>query len=184
MIHTDGASLPVVCIIARRSNSGKTLLLEALVAALKARGRRVAAVKHCPHGHQIGHSGKDSQRILNAGADAVVMSSPDKVTTIRQVDAERSLDKLLESLGSGYDIVLVEGYKASSAAKILVVPSGDTAPDDANPTRLLATVVPESGPDGAPRFPADLIEGLVDLLERAAADGRVSYTDGEASETS
>jgi molybdopterin-guanine dinucleotide biosynthesis protein B len=184
MIHTDGASVPVVCVIARCSNSGKTLLMEALVAALKARGRRVAAVKHCPHGHQIGHSGKDSQRILNAGADAVVMNSPDKVTTIRRVDAEWPLDELLEFLGSGYDIVLVEGYKASSAAKILVVPGGDTEPDDADLTRLLATVVSEAGPDGAPRFPADLINGLVELLERAAADGRASYTDGAALETS
>lgn len=184
MIHTDRASVPVVCVIARRSNSGKTLLMEALVAALKARGRRVATVKHCPHGHEIGHPGKDSQRIFNAGADAVVMSSPDKVTTIRRVDAERSLDELLESLGSGYDIVLVEGYKASPAAKILVVPDGDTAPDDADLTRLLATVVPEVGPDGAPQFPADLIKGLVELLERAAADGRASSTDGAASETS
>ena len=74
MIHTDRASVPVVCVIARRSNSGKTLLMEALVAALKARGRRVATVKHCPHGHEIGHPGKDSQRILNAGADAQVVS--------------------------------------------------------------------------------------------------------------
>ena len=175
MIHTDRASVPVVCVIARRSNSGKTLLMEALVAALKARGHRVAAVKHCPHGHQIGHSGKDSQRIFDAGADAVVMSSPDKATTIRRVDAEQPLDELLEALGPGFDIVLVEGYKASPAAKILVAPADEATPNDADLSRLLATVVPSVGPEGMPQFSPELIRSLVQLMESAAADGRASY---------
>lgn len=174
MTHTGRASVPVVCIIARGSNSGKTLLMEALVAALKARGRRVAAVKHCPHGHEIGYPGKDSQRIFDAGADLVVMSSPDKATTIRRVDAEPSLDELLEPLGSGYDIILVEGYKASPAAKILVVPEGDTAPSDADLSTVLATVEPVIGPDGVPQFPASLVNGLVELMEQAAAEDSAS----------
>ena len=169
MINTRRASVPVFCIIARRSNSGKTLLMEALVAALKARGRRVATVKHCPHGHEIGHSGKDSQRIFDAGADVVVMSSPDKATTIRRVDAEPSLDDVVESLGPDYDIILVEGYKASRAAKILVVPGGDVVPNDTDLSQVLATVEPEIGPDGVPQFPVGLVNGLLELIEQAAA---------------
>ena len=125
-----------------------------------------------------------SECFLDAGADAVVMSSPDKATIIRRVDAERPLDELLEALGPGFDIVLVEGYKVSPAAKILVLPEGEAAPDDADLSRVLATVVPEVGPDGVPQFSPDVVRGLVELMESAAADGRASYTAARASGTS
>ena len=177
MTRSDMTPITVVCLVGY-SNSGKTLLMEALIAELKARAYRVAAVKHATHGHQVGHPGKDSSRMLAAGADTVFMSSPDQATVIRRVAAELSLDDVLASLGSGYDIVLVEGYKESLAPKIVVLREGETAPEDADLRRLLATFVPEVGPNGALRLSPGSVRDLVELVETAAVDGRASYTPG------
>jgi len=70
--------IPVVSIVGK-SNSGKTTLLEKLIPELKRRGYRVATVKHDTHGFEIDRPGKDTWRLAQAGADAVVISSGDKL---------------------------------------------------------------------------------------------------------
>ena len=169
MIRSDMKPIPVVCVVGY-SNSGKTLLMEALIAALKALKYRVAAVKHATHGHQVGHPGKDSSRMLAAGADAVVMSSPDQATVIRRVASELSLDDVIASLGPDYDIVLIEGYKTSLAPKIVVLREGETAPNDADLSRPLATIVPEVGPNGALQLSPGSVRDLVELIVTAVVD--------------
>ena len=88
---------------------GKTRLMVALVRELKAWGYRVAAIKHCPHGHQLDQQGKDSARLLETGADAVMAASPGQVTLVR-VPRERGLPDLVADLGDECDIVLAEGF--------------------------------------------------------------------------
>ena len=51
------------------SGTGKTTYLERLIAALKARGLRVAAVKHDAHRLELDREGKDSWRFARAGAE-------------------------------------------------------------------------------------------------------------------
>lgn len=139
--------------------------MEVLIAQLKKHGHIVAAIKHCPHGHQIDHRGKDSQRMQAAGADTILMSSPDIVTAIRNVPEEPELEELIEILGSNYDIVLVEGYKTSPALKIVVSLEGEGAPDDADLSSVLANVRPVVGGDGIPYFPMELVTWLVISIE-------------------
>lgn len=48
--------IPIVSIVAK-SSSGKTTLLEGLIAELKQRGYCLAAIKHSAHGFDLDHPG-------------------------------------------------------------------------------------------------------------------------------
>lgn len=72
----DG-SPPVVAVVGY-SDSGKTRVAAALIELLSARGYRIAAIKHCLHGHQPARPHSDSERLYERGAVAVIASSPDK----------------------------------------------------------------------------------------------------------
>ncbi|NNG47656.1 MAG: molybdopterin-guanine dinucleotide biosynthesis protein B, partial [Deltaproteobacteria bacterium] len=109
--------LPVVCFVGRK-NSGKTTLMEKVIAGLTAAGHRVAAVKHDAHHFEIDHPGKDSYRFKAAGADTTVISSPEMTAVVLRHREEMPLESILSRFVSGVDIVLAEGYKASPFPKI------------------------------------------------------------------
>lgn len=112
---------PVVSIVAK-SGTGKTTLLEKLIAEMKSRGYRVAAIKHDAHSFDIDREGKDSWRLTQAGADTMLITSPEKVAMIKQnpVGYEPSLDETVETFCDDIDIVLTEGFKKSKMPKIEV----------------------------------------------------------------
>ncbi|MBI2906106.1 MAG: molybdopterin-guanine dinucleotide biosynthesis protein B [Chloroflexi bacterium] len=112
--------MPPIVSVVGKSNVGKTTLLEKLVAELKRRGRRVATVKHDVHGFELDQPGKDSWRHAQAGADAVVISSPDRLALIKKTDHDSTLDEIARHLGEDYDIIITEGYKSRAAPKIEV----------------------------------------------------------------
>ena len=65
--------------IVGKSKSGKTTLVEKIIAELKRRNYRVATIKHHSHpGFEIDHPGKDSWRHAQAGSDHAVVAAPDK----------------------------------------------------------------------------------------------------------
>jgi molybdopterin-guanine dinucleotide biosynthesis protein MobB len=112
---------PIVAIIGRK-NSGKTTLTVALAAAMKARGLRVASLKHGHHDFQIDEPGRDSWRHFHeGGVEAVIMASSGKVAMVMRTDeAENDPVGLIRRLygGQGYDVVLVEGFKHGPFPKI------------------------------------------------------------------
>ena len=112
---------PVVSIVAK-SGTGKTTLLEKLIAELKTRGYKVGAVKHDAHSFSIDHEGKDSWRLTQAGADTMLITSPAKVAMVRQnpPGQEPLLADTIASYCGDLDIVLTEGFKRSSMPKIEV----------------------------------------------------------------
>ena len=112
---------PVVSIVAK-SGTGKTTLLEKLIAEMKRRGYRVAAIKHDAQSFDIDREGKDSWRLTHAGADTMLITSPAKVAMIKQNPAgyEPSLDETIETFCDDVDIVLTEGFKKSKMPKIEV----------------------------------------------------------------
>ncbi len=111
--------IPIVSIVGR-SNSGKTTLIEKLVAELIRRGYKVATIKHDVHGFEIDHEGKDSWRHKKAGAHLVIISSPQKLALIRDVDHDAELTELREKYIQDVDIILAEGFKRNSQPKIEV----------------------------------------------------------------
>jgi molybdopterin molybdotransferase len=110
---------PIVS-IAGKSESGKTVLMEQLIPEFKKRGYKVAAIKHSHGGMEIDHPGKDSWKFSQAGSDAVCISSPDKLAFIKNLDRELSIEEIMPIIGSGFDLVLAEGFKKSKIPKIEV----------------------------------------------------------------
>jgi molybdopterin-guanine dinucleotide biosynthesis protein B len=112
------ARLRAVAVIGHQ-NAGKTRLIAALVRHLSRRGLRVGTLKHARHGFLADTPGKDSHAHFNAGAAVTVLASPEKTAVFRRVRREPRLRDLL-ALFAGCDLVLVEGYRASSLPKIEV----------------------------------------------------------------
>jgi len=115
----EAKTVPIVS-IAGKSESGKTVLMEQLIAEFKKRGYKIAAVKHSHGGMEIDHQGKDSWRFSQAGSDAVCVSSPDKLAVIKNVDHDLSIEEILPIIGPEFDIILFEGFKKSRMPKIEV----------------------------------------------------------------
>ncbi len=111
--------IKVVSIVATKSNTGKTTLIEALVPALKEKNYSVGVLKHDAHKFEIDKKGKDSYRFVKAGADRMVISSKDKIAMVENVKGEMDIDNILE-LFLGMDLVIVEGYKNNKYPKIEV----------------------------------------------------------------
>ena len=100
-------------------NAGKTGLMERLVSEITARGFTVSTVKHAHHSFDVDHEGKDSFRHRAAGASEVLLASRNRVALMQEMRGaeEPDLAALLKRL-SPVDLVLVEGYKRDSHAKV------------------------------------------------------------------
>ncbi|MCK4242893.1 MAG: molybdopterin-guanine dinucleotide biosynthesis protein B, partial [Dehalococcoidia bacterium] len=85
--------MPPVISIVGKSKSGKTTLIERLVAELKRRGYRVATIKHSPKGFELDQPGKDSWRHAQSGSDAVVVSSRQRLAMILPQDHDATIEE-------------------------------------------------------------------------------------------
>ena len=111
--------IPIISIVGK-SDSGKTTLIEKLVPELTRRGYRVATIKHDMHGFEVDREGKDSWRHKQAGAHTVVISSPQKIALIRDVERDLNLEEIRDKLIQDVDLILTEGYKKDVQPKIEV----------------------------------------------------------------
>jgi molybdopterin-guanine dinucleotide biosynthesis protein B len=111
--------IPIISIVGK-SDSGKTTLIEKLVPELTRKGYRVATVKHDIHGFEVDREGKDSWRHKQAGAHTVVISSPEKIALIRDVEKDLTLDEIRGRWIQDVDLILSEGYKKDIQPKIEV----------------------------------------------------------------
>lgn len=110
-------TVKIVSFVAK-SGTGKTTLLEKVIPLLKERGYKVGVVKHDAHRFDIDHPGKDSHRLTAAGADTMLVSSPEKLALVKQHAESPPIEELLTTYFTDMDIVLTEGFKKSSMPKI------------------------------------------------------------------
>ncbi|MCM2356729.1 MAG: molybdopterin-guanine dinucleotide biosynthesis protein B [Geobacteraceae bacterium] len=110
-------AVKVISFVAK-SGTGKTTLLEKVIARLKERGYRVGVVKHDAHRFDIDHPGKDSHRLTAAGADTMLISSPEKLAMVKQHASPPPVEELLATYFADVDIVLTEGFKKSAMPKL------------------------------------------------------------------
>jgi molybdopterin-guanine dinucleotide biosynthesis protein MobB len=103
-----------------KSGTGKTTLLEKVIAELKLRGYRIGVIKHDAHRFDIDHPGKDSHRLTAAGADTMLITSPEKLALVRKHAEAPPIEELLATYFSDVDLVLTEGFKKSGLPKIEV----------------------------------------------------------------
>jgi molybdopterin-guanine dinucleotide biosynthesis protein B len=110
---------PIISVVSKK-NSGKTTLLEKLIPELNARGYRVGTVKHDIHGFDMDHEGKDTWRHKQSGAATVAISSPWKLSLIKDVAQEATLDDIAATYFADMDLVLTEGYLRAQKPQIEV----------------------------------------------------------------
>jgi len=158
--------IPIISIVGK-SDSGKTTLIEKLVPELTRRGYRVATVKHDVHGFEVDREGKDSWRHKQAGAHAVVISSPSKVALIRDVEKDLTLDEIREKLIPDVDLILSEGYKKDVQPKIEVFRKEKHKELLSNKEDHLVAIVSNQKFDiDVPCFDLEDRKGLADFVEK------------------
>ncbi|MDZ4096014.1 MAG: molybdopterin-guanine dinucleotide biosynthesis protein B [Paracoccaceae bacterium] len=150
-------------------NAGKTGLMERLVTEITGRSFTVSTVKHAHHSTETDHPGRDSYRHREAGAQEVILSSPNRWALMHELRGapEPTLDVLLAHL-SPVDLVLIEGYKAAPHPKIeahrfetgrlLLAPENGT----------ICAVASNTVPEGlmVPLFDLDDTGGIADFILR------------------
>ncbi len=101
-------------------NSGKTSLMERLVADITGRGFSVSTVKHVHHTVDLDQPGKDTFRHRAAGAREVVLASADRLAImVEHRGPEPELPAVLARMAP-VDLILVEGYKRDAHPKVEV----------------------------------------------------------------
>lgn len=162
----ESPAAPILSFVGR-SNSGKTTLLEKLIALLRERGYRVGVVKHTVRADvETDLPGTDTRRLWEAGAQHVAFVTPDRIVHTRRYAELPPLEAALAGVGD-VDLVLIEGFKYGPYPKIEVVRAArDPAliPDLENRIACVTDV-----PDlacGVPKFAFDDGMALVDFVER------------------
>ena len=153
-----GGPFPPVVAVAGPSGAGKTTLVERLVDAFAAEGRRVATVKSIHHAIEPDDPGTDTHRHRTAGAAATVGITPRHAFEVRPPgrggnagegesgdrgesgdgDARKRAalrDALDRFAAAGYDLVVVEGFAEIPVPTVLL--------GDADPDRVAGEVVAE-----------------------------------------
>ena len=160
----------IVSIVAK-SGTGKTTLLEKLIAVLKARSYRIGALKHDAHQFEIDHENKDSWRLTQAGADTMVITSSAKVAMVKRnpYNIEPDVRDLVDLYFQDVDLVLTEGFKRNTFPKIEVhrkkrSPSLLCRGEEYDET-LLAVASDEVLDVDVPVFEINDATGICDLIE-------------------
>lgn len=99
-------------------NSGKTTLIEKLIAELASRKYRVATIKHTAEEATLDNPGKDTWRHLQAGSQATAIGSDTRIVLIKPVTSDTTLDEVARLFGEDYDIIITEGFKRGNIPKI------------------------------------------------------------------
>ena len=124
------ARIPVLGIVATRSNSGKTTLLEKLIPLLTAEQLRVGVVKHVHHNFDLDSKGKDSYRFRAAGSSQVMVASERRWALLAENDDDGrypDLDELILHMDqTRLDLLLVEGLRDYAFDKIEVTLASST----------------------------------------------------------
>lgn len=106
-------------------DSGKTILVEKTVTALRKKGYKVSTIKHTTGRWSLDQEGKDTWRHGKAGADPVVFSSASETSIIvhAPIEIEDATGLVMREFNP--DIIIIEGRKNGEFPKVAV---GDIKP--------------------------------------------------------
>ena len=157
--------------IAGWSNSGKTTLIEKLVAHFAGKGLRVATIKHTHHKFDIDKPDSDTARHRRAGASETAIVSGSRVAVIEEIETrgEPSLEDIAGRLKPA-DIIFVEGYKSALIPKIEVrrqAVAGERLLAASDPLVIAIAADHDLDGHGRPVLGLDDVAGIADLIEAA-----------------
>ncbi|NDJ55644.1 molybdenum cofactor guanylyltransferase MobA [Enterobacteriaceae bacterium 4M9] len=113
--------------IAAWSGTGKTTLLKKVIPLLRDMGIRAGLIKHTHHDMDVDKPGKDSYELRKAGAEQTLVASGSRWALMTETpdNAEPDLLWLASRMdASTLDVILVEGFKHESVAKIVLYRAG------------------------------------------------------------
>lgn len=99
------------------SGTGKTYIITKLTEKLSKKGYKVGCIKHCPHGFDLDHPGKDSHQFKKSGAYGVVVHSPEGIGLVKNICESVELNDLAVEFFMDADFVLAEGFRESKGTK-------------------------------------------------------------------
>jgi len=153
-------------------DTGKTRVVEGLVAFLSGKGFTVGTVKHIDHDSSLQPLATDSKRHLDAGARTVVVVGEKIIEILKSggndlkaSDPQISdLEATVTAYLSSCDYVIVEGFKKEGIPKVAVISEDTAILDEA--TNIVAVVSTGGKSESIPAFGPDEIEKLgAHLLE-------------------
>ena len=163
--------MSIILAVVGSSKTGKTQLIERLVAELKKRGRTVAVIKHCPHGFLFDVEGKDSHRFFGAGADGVAMAGPDMTAVVNRSTAAPNLISIARNSFPDADIVLVEGGKGITGfRKMEILRHGISEEPSISSSELAALVADFAAKSDKPVLNLEDIPAIADFVEKGVRD--------------
>jgi molybdopterin-guanine dinucleotide biosynthesis protein B len=148
--------------------SGKTTLIERLVATLAGRGLEIATIKHAHHELRPQDGATDGERHARAGALNVAVIAPSQweIAGEAHTPPPASLEEAAARLGPA-DLVLVEGYKSAPIPKIEVRRLGSATKDrlaEADPD-VIAIAADHPVEGEVPVFALDDVEAIAAFIE-------------------
>jgi molybdopterin-guanine dinucleotide biosynthesis protein B len=155
--------------IVGKSHSGKTTLLEKLIAELKRRGYKIAIVKHSHHKDDLDVAEKDTWRFTKAGSELSAINSLDHLAIYRHMDDFFDPQDISNYVLWDYDIILTEGFKGSSYPKIEVHRAEQGNDLVSDPKLLLGVVTDEPLDVNVPQFSREDVSGIADIIEKKIA---------------
>ncbi len=149
--------------IAGEKNAGKTTLINDLIPKLKERGHEVGTLKYNIMRFDIDHEGKDTYKYFHSGADAVVLTSQEKLAVIKKLPNPLKLSEIIGTHLSNAGVVLVEGYRKNDHLRIRIVDSQESTTIKNDPDNELLLVKENHG---TKRFSTKDINMAVDFIEK------------------
>lgn len=163
--------LPPILCFAAPSGTGKTTLIEGVVAALVARGYRVGVLKSDAHRLLLDTPGKDSWRFRQAGAAAALVVGSEALGLFAATEGRPPIVTLVDRHLSDVDIVLGEGFRRSGLPSIRVTRTG--GPPDTGwhpPDNLVAWASDGAVDTERPVLPIDDPEAVATWIEHSFLD--------------
>lgn len=154
-----------ISIVGECSNVGKTTLIKHLLEIFSKEGLKVGVVKHHHKEFDFDREGKDSFIFSKSGASCVKMVSPNRVITIENLNYEKSLHDVLETM-TDYDFVLVEGYKWEDLDRIEVYRTGYSTKIISDKDKLIAIVSDLKHDLDADQFNPDEYEKIANKIKK------------------
>ncbi|HHT47131.1 MAG TPA: molybdopterin-guanine dinucleotide biosynthesis protein B [Firmicutes bacterium] len=176
--------IPIFSIIGY-SKTGKTTYIRKIVRELQLKGYKVAVIKHDPLDHgDVDKAGSDTSYFFEEGSNAVVLSSPSRLSIFRRVEKDTPPEEIIPLCGE-VDCAILEGYKRWNYPKIEIW-SSRKGKLKVNPEQLLALVYDRAeekdtlmrSVPGVPVFSRDDIRGIIDFLEDSILKDKAGGSNG------
>jgi molybdopterin-guanine dinucleotide biosynthesis protein MobB len=145
--------------ITGKSGVGKTPLIEQIVRKLSERGVSVTYIKHSHHSFCFGPEGKDTSRILLAGARRVFFCG--EYLTVDISNRAVSLKDILEKL-EDVSVVIIEGFGGENVPSLEVTESLDESRFKGG--NIIGFVSRDREHISLPVFSPDDVEGIIEFI--------------------